>query len=226
MKRFSLFFISIVLIILQWNLWSADNQLSSSEKSEGWVLLFNGIDHQGWKCNNGKPIAAPVEDGCLVPYKAGGYLIVHEKPFGDFKLRCEVRMEDPKTNSGVFFRVSDLNKPVQNGFEIQVYAESGTGYHHFGAIYDLCPSDADAAHPLGEWNQLEITSRGPLISVRLNGREVSRINCDDFTKPGLRPDGSKHKFGVIKELSRKGYLGFQDHGHKVWYKNVKILELD
>ena len=26
-------------------------------------------------------------------------------------------------------------------------------------------------------------------------------------------------------MPRRGYLGFQDHGHKVWYKNVKLLEL-
>jgi hypothetical protein len=51
------------------------------------------------------------------------------------------------------------------------------------------------------------------------------MNCDDYDQPGLRPDGSKHKFGAaIKDFPRKGYLGFQDHGHKVWYKNVKLLE--
>jgi hypothetical protein len=30
---------------------------------------------------------------------------------------------------------------------------------------------------------------------------------------------------AVKELARKGYLGFQDHGHPVWYKNVKLLPL-
>jgi hypothetical protein len=55
---------------------------------------------------------------------------------------------------------------------------------------------------------------------------VARLNCDDYDKPGLRPDGSKHKFELaVKDFPRRGYLGFQDHGHKVWYKNVKLLEL-
>ena len=56
---------------------------------------------------------------------------------------------------------------------------------------------------------------------------VSEMNCDDFTEKSLRPDGTKHKFGtVIKDAARKGYLGFQDHGQKVWFRNVKIRELD
>ena len=54
---------------------AGDNELSDNEKREGWQLLFNGKDVTGWKCNNGKPIAAPVENGSLVPYKSGGYII-------------------------------------------------------------------------------------------------------------------------------------------------------
>ena len=62
--------------------------------------------------------------------------------------------------------------------------------------------------------------------MQVNGKEVSRINVDEFKDRGKRPDGSRHKFGVaIKDLPRVGYIGFQDHGHPVWFKNVKILEL-
>ena len=43
---------------------AADNELSDEEKQAGWQLLFNGKDVTGWKCNNGKPIATPVEERC------------------------------------------------------------------------------------------------------------------------------------------------------------------
>ena len=62
----------------------ADNQLTEEEKKAGWKLLFNGKDLSGWKCNNGKEIATPVEQGSLVPYKSGGYIIVHKQPFENF----------------------------------------------------------------------------------------------------------------------------------------------
>ena len=204
---------------------AADNELSSAEQAAGWQLLFNGRDTDGWKCNNDKPIATPVEDGCLVPFKAGGYLIVYKEPFGDFKLACDVKVSSEDCNSGIFFRVSDLKKPVTSGFEVQVY-KGGTDLHSFGAIYDLAGPATNVAKPVGQWNHLEITCQGPQISVVANGQSVAQLNCDDYPQPGLRPDGTKHKFGVaIKDLPRSGYLGFQDHGHKVWYKNVKLLVL-
>jgi hypothetical protein len=55
---------------------------------------------------------------------------------------------------------------------------------------------------------------------------------DQFDKPGFAPDGEKHKYKLdgqpraVKDFARSGYLGFQDHGQKVWYKNVKLFELE
>lgn len=210
---------------------AAENELSAEEKAAGWQLLFNGKDLTGWKCNNDKPIQTKIEDGSLVPYKSGGYLIVYDKPFGDFVLKCDVRWDDPRCNSGIFFRVSDLNNPVNTGFEIQVMAREGTGKHDLGAIYDLAGTSKFAGKQTGDWNTLEIRCQGPKISVTVNGEQVSSLNCDEFTEPGVSPDGQKHKFKLdgkpraVKDFARTGYLGFQDHGHKVWYRNVKLLDL-
>jgi hypothetical protein len=114
---------------------------------------------------------------------------------------------------------------VQTGFEIQVMNGKGTGMHDFGAIYDLVAPKKNNLKPAGEWNAVEITADGPHIKVAVNGEPVAEINCDEWPEPGKRPDGSSHKFRMaVKDFPRKGYLGFQDHGHKVWYRNVRILE--
>lgn len=201
------------------------NSLSAAEKAAGWKLLFNGEDYTGWKCNNGKKIASPIEDHAMVPYKSGGYIIIYDQQFSDFVLSCDVKMPD-KCNSGIFFRVGDPKDPVQTGFEAQVMTGKGTGYHDFGAIYDLVKTKKNNASAPGEWSNVQITCRGPNIEVKVNGEVVSQINCDEFTEPGRRPDGSKHKFRkAVKDFPRKGYLGFQDHGAAVWYRNVKLLDL-
>ncbi|NOY40947.1 MAG: DUF1080 domain-containing protein [Planctomycetes bacterium] len=211
---------------------AADNQLTDEEKKAGWQLLFNGRDHTGWKCNNGKSIATPVEDGALLPYKSGGYIVIHEKQFGDFVFKCDVRWEAEHCNSGIFFRIEDPTNPVHTGFEAQVMSGKGTSKHDFGAIYDLMATTESAGKATGEWNTVEITCRGPVVNVKVNGRKVCTMNCDDFDKPGLCPDGTKHKYHLdgkpraVKDFSQAGYLGFQDHGQKVWYKNVKVLALD
>jgi len=210
---------------------AADNELTDAEKQAGWELLFNGKDLTGWRCNNDKPIATKIEEGCLVPFKSGGYLIIHEKQFGDFILKCDVRWEDPRCNSGVFFRLENPRDPVNTSFEAQVMAGRGTGKHDMGAIYDLAAPSKAAGHENGQWNMVEVKCEGPQISVTINGEQVSKINCDEFTKPGFCPDGEAHKFKLkgqpraVKDFARSGYLGFQDHGHKVWYKNVKVLPL-
>jgi hypothetical protein len=210
---------------------AADNELTDSEKKAGWQLLFNGTDLTGWKCNNGKKIATPVEQGSIVPYKSGGYIVIHEKKFDNFIMKCDVRWEDERCNSGIFFRVEDPKNPVHTGFEIQVMSGQKTGKHEFGAIYDLTPTTKNAGKKTGEWNSVEIRCHGPYINIKVNGEEVAAMNCDKFDKPGVCPDGKQHKFKLkgqpraVKDFARSGYLGFQDHGHKVWYKNVKLLNL-
>lgn len=202
------------------------NQLTPQEKKAGWQLLFNGKDTSGWICNNKKkPADTVIEDGTLMPYKSGGYVLMYKKPFGDFILKCDVKMP-ARCNSGIFFRIGTPNDPVQTGFEVQVMNSKGKGRHDFGAIYDLVAPSRNNLKPTGEWNAVEIKCVGPHISVKVNGEEVAKLNCDEWTTPGKRPDGSRHKFRMaIKDFPRKGYLGFQDHGAKVWFRNVKLLDL-
>ena len=209
-----------------------DNRLTDQEEAGGWKLLFDGETLDGWKCNNDRKIAAPIEEGALVPHKSGGYLIVHEEQYQHFEFKCDVRWEDPRCNSGIFFRVEDLKNPVHTGFEIQVMSGDGIGKHHFGAIYDLTPTTKNAGNETGEWNTVQIRCYGPYIDVKVNGEAVASMNCDEFDQPGLCPDGERHKYKLkrepraVKDFARTGYLGFQDHGHKVWYKNIKIRRLN
>ena len=211
---------------------AADNELSDKEKQASWQLLFNGKDLTGWKCNNGEKIMTPIEEGSLVPYRSGGYIIIHERPYDNFILKCDVRWVDPRCNSGIFFRVEDPQNPVHTGFEVQVMSGDKVGKHEFGAIYDLVATTKNAGKETAEWNTLEIRCSGPDINVKVNGEEVASMNCDEFDQPGVCPDGQKHKYKLnempraVKDFARVGYLGFQDHGHKVWYKNVKLLKLD
>lgn len=205
---------------------AGDNELTPAEKKAGWKLLFNGKDASGWICNNGKkPADSVIEDGTLMPYKSGGYVLMHNKQYGDFILKCEVKMPK-RCNSGIFFRIGKPRNPVQTGFEVQVMNSKGKGMHDFGAIYDLVAPSKNNLKPTGEWNAVEIKCVGPHISVKVNGEVVAKMNCDEWTEPGKRLDGSRHKFkSAVKDFPRKGYLGFQDHGAKVWYRNVKLLEL-
>lgn len=203
---------------------SSDNSISAAEQAAGWELLFNGKDDSGWMTNKKTKIKTKIDDASLVPFKSGGYVIVHEKKFENFEFVSDVKMSAERCNSGIFFRVSNLANPVQSGFEAQVLGRHGNGYHDFGAVYDLSKTSI-GDFKYDDWNRVLIRAVGPIIEVHVNGKKVSSVNTDDFPIKGKRPDGTKHKFGVVKDLPREGYLGFQDHGAMVWYKNVKAREI-
>ncbi len=197
--------------------------------ADDFVTIFDGKSGDGWITNNPKkPLSkANVQDDGLNPHGSGGYIVVHDKPHGDFVLDFDYKLSKG-CNSGVFLRVADLKDPVNTGLEIAIDDTTGTGMHDTGAFYDLAPTKVNAQKPVGEWNHMTITAKGPNLSIRLNDQDVSTIDLDAFDQPGKRPDGSSHKFAkvVVKEMARTGFLGFQDHGQDCWYKNVKINELN
>ncbi len=211
----SLKFLGLVTIIL------------SAGADEGFVTIFDGSTPSGWKTNKGELLpAGNVQADGLNPHGSGGYIVVYDQPKADFVLDFDYKLSKG-CNSGVFLRVGDLKDPVYTGLEIAIDDTTGTGVHDTGAIYDLVAPTKNTQKPVGEWNHMTITAKGPKISVSVNQVEVSSIDLDRWTQAGKRPDGSSHKFKdlVVKELNRPGYFGFQDHGQDCWFKNVKIKDL-
>ena len=42
----------------------------------------------------------------------------------------------------------------------------------------------------------------------------------------MNPDGTENKFPLaIRDFARQGYIGLQDHGRQVWYRNIRIKQL-
>jgi hypothetical protein len=208
-----------------------DNQLSPSEAEEGWFLLFDGKTYQGWTTSNLAPSKRPIDAGAINPHGCGAYMVIHEKKWTDFVLKLDFK-QSPGCNSGVFFRVHSL-EPEQgkdvgyNGLEIAIDDSKTTGYHDPGAIYDLSKPIRNTLKPIGEWNHLVLTCAGNHVIVALNDEGVNAVNLADFKDDGVRPDGTRHKFGVsYHDHPRTGYIGLQDHGSDIWFKNIKILPLE
>ena len=75
--------------------------------------------------------------------------------------------------------------------------------------------------------EYQITCSGSRIQVVLNGEPVVDLDLDQWNEAGKNPNGTKNKFPVaLKHFARRGHLGFQDHGQPVWYRNVRIKELE
>jgi 3-keto-disaccharide hydrolase/WD40-like Beta Propeller Repeat len=207
-----------------------DNALSDKERSEGWLLLFDGSTTNGWMTRTGQPLPKThVQNGSLNPHPCD-YMLVHEKVWDNFQLALDLKIS-PKCNSGVFVRTFPLaprsGKDVGfNGIEVAVDDTKTSGFHDTGAIYDLVKPAKNAMKPVGQWNHMVVTCDRNKIAVELNGEVVTHMDLDEWSEAYRRPDGSEHKFDVAyRNHPRKGYIGLQDHGSDCWYKNIKLRTL-
>ena len=158
-----------------------------------------------------------------------GYLWTKEK-FSDFELSLEYKLS-PGANSGIFYR-TDKDNPVHGGFEIQLMDNEGFQKKSNkvlpprklnASFYDGVAPKGDYSKPVGQWNRCKLICEGPEVSFRLNGKLAFKINLDEWKEAGKNPDGSENKFKTaLKDLPRKGRIGFQNHGQVVWYKNISI----
>ncbi len=209
---------------------TSDNQLSEPEKVAGWIQLFDGKSLQGWMTSSQKPSQRPVEENSINPHRCGGYMMVHDKMWENYKLSLDFKISKG-CNSGIFIHTYSLTpRPGRdvgfNGLEIAIDDTKQAGYHDTGAIYDLVKPKKNAMKPVGEWNRIVITCDRKAIKVELNGELVTTTDLDLWTELFKRPDGSAHKFDVaFKDHPRRGYIGVQDHGSDCWYKNIKLMKL-
>ena len=207
-----------------------DNVLTPAEQRDGWVLLFDGKSHQGWMNSDETPPRTPIQGGALNPHRAGHYMLVHQRTWGNFILDLDFKIT-PFCNSGIFIRTSSLTpRPGKdvgfNGLEIAIDDTLTAGYHDTGALYDLSKPTRNAMRPVGEWNHIKIHAHDAQIQIELNGQSVNVIDLARFTEPNRRPDGTGHKFDVAyRNHPLSGYIGLQDHGAPCWFKNIKLKPL-
>ena len=210
------------------------NQLSSQEKNEGWELLFNGKNLDGWRTFKGKEVTGwKVIDGVLhnsgVGSDHGGDIITNKK-YQDFELYLEWQIA-PESNSGIFFHVDekDVKAIYESGPEYQLLDDKGwpsevDPIHSSGANYAMhAPKNAEVK-PLNEWNTTRIIVKGPQVKHYLNGELVVEYNLWDDEWQKLKNAGKWKdypRYGVAKT----GHIGLQDHGGLTRFRNIKIRKL-
>jgi hypothetical protein len=219
---------------------SGANELTTEEKNNGWKSLFDGKSMSGWHSylKRGNLVGWKIEDGSMyldsVADKNGhsiGDDPVSDGEYENFHLKIDWKISK-EGNSGIMFGVKEskeFDSDYFTGPEMQVLdnkdAEDAVNpKHRAGDLYDLIAARPETAHPAGEWNSAEIYKNKDSLVLSLNGTEVVKtIMWDDNWKKLVA--GSKFKawpsFGTFKS----GHLALQDHGHHVWFKNIRIKTL-
>ena len=189
-------------------------------KPTGWKPLF-ASDFSNADMKEG---SWTVEDGVLTR-KGGGDIWTKDK-YSDFILDLEFKVAKG-SNSGTFIRAG--NHEWLPWVEVQIEDSFGKpiSRHIAGGIFDVQKPVKNVVKEVGKWNRLTIAAKGSKIQAVLNGTQTFDIDLDDWKTAGKNPDGSDNKFKNIayKDLPRSGFIGLQDHGQDIWYRNVKIKSL-
>lgn len=192
---------------------------------EDWTSLFNGRDFEGWviegppagiELPDGQPVWR-VEDGEIVcAGNRWSFLRYVGRQFADFELHVEFLMA-AGGNSGVGIRTGpiDLSDPQNSRpscfcYEIQLLDDAGQPPSPFssGSLYRYVAPRENAMRPAGEWNTLEVTCRGPVIDVALNGRPIHHFDQRTMEQTRHKP--------------LEGHICLQNHGHPMRFRNVRV----
>ncbi len=224
--------------------YAQDNKLSVKEKKDGWELLFDGVSMKKWKSAGSDSFPSKgwhIVDGTLYMDENGGRQlggdILTKEQFDDFEFMIDFKLTEG-ANSGIKYSVHIYNPPIRGlgtvlGPEYQLLdddkhpdAKAGrNGNRKSGSLYDILPSSAgNTLHPPGEWNTVRIVSKGNHVEHWLNGVKVLAYDRDsELYKEAF----AQSKFKEMTDYGKreKGYLLLQDHGNKVFFKNIKVRKL-
>jgi hypothetical protein len=213
------------------------NTLTQEEIDDGWVLLFDGETTRGWRGYNRDSFPEDgwiVEDGTLrVLGEADnpGDIIFDEK-FHNFRFSIEWKVSEGG-NSGIFYLARELEgTPIwQSAPEMQIldndaHPDAGRGEDRkAGSLYDLIPANPQNTRPAGEWNHAEVlVYRGTVVHFQ-NGETVVEYQLDT---PAWEELVASSKFADLEHFGKNepGYIGLQDHGDDIWFRNIKIRSMD
>ena len=221
---------------------------------DGKISLFDGKTFNGWRGYDREdvPAAWVIDNGTIhikgsgageAGAKDGGDLIFANK-FKNFELEWEWKV-DKGANSGVFYLIQEVEgQPAYiSAPEYQILdnvnhpdAKLGKdGNRQSASLYDMIPAKPQNSKPYGEWNTSKILCYKGTVVHYQNGEPVVEYHLwtPQWKEMLDNSKFSKDKWPLAYELllncggeNNEGFIGLQDHGDNVWYRNITVKELD
>ena len=181
----------------------------------------------------------------------GGDLIFAKK-FKNFELEMEWKVSKGG-NSGIFYLAQEVTtqkdgktkyEPIYISCpEYQVLdntnhpdAKLGVdGNRQSASLYDMIPAVPQNQNPFGEWNKAKIMVYKGTVVHGQNDKNVVEYHLwtPQWTEMLENSKFSPEKWPLAFELlnncggdNHEGYIGFQDHGDDVWFRNIRVKILD
>ncbi len=181
----------------------------------------------------------------------GGDLIFAHK-FKNFEFELEWKVSKG-ANSGIFYLAQEVTtekdgetryEPIYISCpEYQVLdnenhpdAKLGKdGNRQSASLYDMIPAKPQNSKPFGEWNKAKILVYQGTVVHYQNDENVLEYHLwtQKWTDMLQASKFSEEAWPLAFELlnncggeNHEGYIGFQDHGDVVWFRNIRLKVLD
>jgi hypothetical protein len=221
----------------------------------GYYVIFDGKSFKGWRGYNKDSIPGrwTIEDGALkfngsgigeAQEKDGGDIIFTRK-FKNFELAFDWKVSKA-ANSGILYLAQEIKgEPIWiSSPEYQILDNANhadalageDGNRQSASLYDMIPAKPQNSKPYGEWNTGSIIVAKGSVFHKQNGKTVLEYHLwtpkwnELIANSKFKPKGDYPlAYGLLTNLggpNHEGYIGFQDHGDDVWFKNIRIKILD
>jgi len=153
--------------------------------------ILDGTSLKGWDVVGNANWS--VADGAVQASMGTGFLVTPQS-YTDFQITADFWVTDD-ANSGVFIRCSDPKTiNAMNAYEVNIFDKRPDQAYRTGAIVDVA-KPLTMVNTGGKWNTIDITARGPRMTVLINGQKM--VDVQD-NKHGRGPIALQYGAGTVK----------------------------
>ena len=153
--------------------------------------ILDGTSLNGWDVVGNANWS--VADGAVQASMGTGFLVTPQS-YTDFQITADFWVTDD-ANSGVFIRCSDPKTiNAMNAYEVNIFDKRPDQSYRTGAIVDVA-KPLSIVNTGGKWNTIDITARGPRMTVLINGQKM--VDVQD-NKHARGPIALQYGAGTVK----------------------------
>jgi Domain of Unknown Function (DUF1080) len=154
-------------------------------------MILDGTSLKGWDVVGNANWS--VADGAVQASMGTGFLVTPQS-YTDFQITADFWVTDD-ANSGVFIRCSDPKTiNAMNAYEVNIFDKRPDQAYRTGAIVDVA-KPLSVVNTGGKWNTIDITARGPRMTVLINGQKM--VDVQD-NKHARGPIALQYGAGTVK----------------------------